>query len=166
MKNNVMAVVVGFVVVAVILLVSFAGGREHDPKDLSYWVQAGAAKDWSSQAARGEPQAQFHLGLSLIRSNLVTVIDRVPRLSAVPLIGKRFFQKISYDIDSNITQERLADSYRWIKKSADQGFAPAKEAEKLFVGKVGRPNQGSSANGSQPIRSETNTTTSAVGSHR
>src|SRR5262245_10506334 len=166
MKNNVIAVIVGFVAVAVILLVSFAGGREHDPKDLSYWAQAGAAKDWSSQAARGEPQAQFYLGLTLIRSNLVTMIDRVPRLSAVPLIGQRFFQKISYDIDSNITQEQLVDAYRWIKKSADQGFAPAKEAEKLLVGKVGRPNPGGAASVSQPIRSETNPTPSAAGSRR
>lgn len=166
MKRNVTAVIIGFVVVTVILLVSFAGGREHDPKDISYWVQAGAAKDWSSLAARGEPQAQFHLGITLIRSNLVTMIGRVPRLSAVPLIGKRFFQKISYDIDSNITQEQLVDAYQWIKKSADQGFAPAKEAEKLFVGKVGKPNQGGAANGSQPIRSETNRTSSAAGSRR
>lgn len=166
MKNNVIAVTVGFVVGAVILVVSFSGGREHDPKDLAYWARTGAAKDWSSEAAHGEPQAEFHVGLALIRSNLVTMIDRVPRLSAVPLIGKRFFEKISYEIDSNISQEQLADAYRWIKKSADKGFAPAKEAEKLFIGKVGTPNQGGAANGSQPIRSETNRTSSAAGSRR
>ena len=140
--------------IAVILAVSFSKGREHDPKDLSYWVRAGAAKDWSSEAAQGAVQAQFHFGLSLIRTNLQTMIDRVPRLSAVPLVGKRFFEKISYGIDSNISQEQLADAYRWIKKSADQGFAPAKEAEKLFIGRIGRPNQDGAANGSQPFRSK------------
>ena len=167
MKNNVViAIFAGLVLVAVSLVVSFSGGRQHDPKDLSYWVGAGAAKDWSSEAAQGAPQAQFHFGLSLISTNLVTMIDRVPRMSAVPLIGKRFFEKISYGIDSNISQEQLADAYGWIKKSADQGFAPAKEAEKLFTGRVGRPNQGGPANGSQPIRSETNRTSSAAGSRR
>jgi len=117
-------------------------------------------------AAHGEPQAQFHMGLNLIRTNLVTMIDRVPGLSAVPSIGKRFFEKISYGIDNNISQEQLEDAYRWIKKSADQGFAPAKEAEKLFIGKVRKPNQGGGANGSQPIRSATNRTSSADGSRR
>ena len=166
MKNTVIAVLVGFVLIAVILAVSFSKGREHDPKDLSYWVRAGAAKDWSSEASHGEPQAQFHLGLTLIRTNLVTMIGRVPRLSAVPLVGKRFFEKISYDIDSSISQEQLADAYGWIKKSADQGFAPAREAQKLFIGRIGRPNQGGAANGSQPIRSETNSTSSTAGSRR
>ena len=163
MKNNVViAIFVGFVLVVVSLVVSFSGEHQHDPKDISYWVGAGAAKDWSSEAA----QAQFHFGLSLIRTNLLTMIDRVPRLSAVPFVGKRFFEKISYGIDSNISQEQLADAYGWIKKSADQGFAPAKEAEKLFTGRVGRPNQGGPANGSQPIRSETNRPSSAAGSRR
>ena len=166
MKNTVVATFVGLVLVAAILALSFSGGREHDPKDISYWMRAGAAKDWSLEAAHGKPQAQFHMGLNLIRTNLVTMIDRVPGLSAVPLIGRRFFEKISYGIDSNISQEQLADAYGWIKKSADQGFAPAKEAEKLFTGRVGRPNQGGAANGSQPIRSETNSTSSTAGSRR
>jgi TPR repeat protein len=152
MKNTLITVFVGIVLITVILAVSFYKGREHDPKDLSYWVRAGAAKDWSAEAAHGEPQAQFHLGVALIRSNLVTMIDRVPRLSAVPLIGKRFFQKITYGIDSNINQEQLANAYRWIKKSADQGFVPAKEAEKLFIGKVEKPNQSGAANGSDSSR--------------
>ena len=144
--------VVGLVVVVVVLAVGFSGRREHDPKDLTYWVRVGAAKDWSSEAAQGEPQAQFHLGLSLVRSNLVTRVDRVPRLSAVPVIGKRFFEKISYDLDGNIDQEQLARAYQWIKASARQGFAPAKEAEKLFIGKVGTPNQGGAAGGSQALQ--------------
>lgn len=141
MKNHVYAVVVGFLAVAIILAVSFTGVRKHDPKDLSYWIRAGASKDWSSEAIHGEPQAQFHLGIALVRSNLVTMVDRVPGLSAVPLLGKRFFEKTSYDVDSGISQGQLADAYRWIRKSADQGFAPAKEAEKLFIGKVRRPNK-------------------------
>lgn len=164
MKNKLAIAILVGLLATVILAVSLPGGREHDPKDLSYWVRAGAAKDWTSEAVYGEPQAQFYCGLALLRTNLETMIDRVPRLSAVPLIGKRFFEKISYGIDSNISQEQLAEAYQWIKKSADQGFAPAKEAEKLFIGKVGRPNQGGAANGSQPIHSETNRISSAAGS--
>ena len=166
MKNHVYAVVVGFLVMGVILAVNFAGVREHDPKDLSYWVRAGAGKDWSTEAVHGEPQAQFHLGIALVRSNFVTMVAQVPGLSAVPLIGKRFFEKTSYGIENSIDQRQLAESYRWIRKSADQGFAPAKEAEKLFMGKFGRPNHGGASNGSQPIRSETNTTPSTAGSRR
>ena len=167
MKNNVViAIFTGLVLAALCLVLSFSGGREHNPKDLSYWAQAGAGKDWSAEAGQGAAPAQFHLGLSLIRTNLLTMIDRVPRMSAVPLIGKRFFEKISYGIDSNINQERLADAYGWIKKSADQGFAPAKEAQKLFIGRVARPSQGGAANGNQPFRSETNRTSSAAGSRR
>ncbi len=103
MKNTIVATFVGLVLVAAILALSFSGGREHDPKDISYWMRAGAAKDCSLEAAHGEPQAQFHMGLNLIRTNLVTMIDRVPGLFAVPSLGKRFFEKISYGIDNNIT---------------------------------------------------------------
>jgi TPR repeat protein len=169
MKNTVVAVFGGLLLLAAFLALSFSGGREHDPKDLPYWMRAGAAKDWSLQAAHGEPQAQFHVGLILIRTNLVTLIDRVPGLSAVPLIGKPFFERISYGIDKQISQEQLEDAYRWIKKSADQGFAPAKEVEKLFIGRVGRPNQGGAtgaAKGSQPVGSETDSPSSAAGSPR
>ncbi|HKS37355.1 MAG TPA: hypothetical protein VJW76_09215, partial [Verrucomicrobiae bacterium] len=45
---------------------------------------------------------------------------------------------------------RLTEAYRWIKKSADQGFAPAQEAEKLFTGRVAVPGNG----GNGPIGSE------------
>jgi len=163
MRNSrVIAIFVGLVLSVAGLVVSFSGGRQHDPKDLSYWMRAGSGKDWSAEAARGGAQAQFHLGVSLIRTNLLTMIDRVPLLSAVPLVGKRFFEKISYGIDGSISQEQLADAYGWIKQSADQGFAPAKEAQKMFIGRIGRPNPGGAANGSQPIREETNRTSSAA----
>lgn len=166
MKMNVYAVVFGCLLIAVSLAVSFAEVREHDPKDLSYWMRIGTNKDWSKEAAHGEPQAQFHFGMSLVRSNFATMVDRVPGLSAVPLYGKRFFEKTSYDIASSIDQRQLEDAYRWIRKSADQGFAPAKEAEKLFMGKVAKPNNGDAANGNQPIRSVTNSTTPAAVSRR
>jgi len=130
------------------------------PLDLSFWVRAGAVGDSSLAAARGEPRAQFLHGLNLIRTNLVTMIDRVPGLSAIPVIGKRFFEKVSYGIDSNASPEQLAEAYRWIKQSADQGFAPAKEAEKLFVGKV--PAQGASTTGSQLPQTATNNTPAAA----
>lgn len=151
MKNQVYAAVVGFLVVALILAVCFSGRREHNPKDLSFWVRSGAAKDWSSEAIDGEPQAQFHLGMALVRSNLVTMVDRVPGLSAVPLLGKRFFETTSYGIDGSIGPSRLAEAFQWIKKSADQGFAPAQEAEKLFVGMGGRPTKIASPGSPLPI---------------
>jgi TPR repeat protein len=166
MKNKVIAIFVVVLLVAIGLAVSLSGGREHDPKALSYWVGAASAKDWSFEAAQGDPHAQFQAGLTLICTNLVTTIDRVPPLSGIPIIGKRFFEKISYSIDSTISQEQLEEAHRWIKKSADQGFAPAKEAQKLFIGRVGTTNAGGAANGSQPIRAETNTTSSASGSRR
>ena len=166
MKNNVViAIFVGLLLV-VVLVAIFSGRREHDPKDLSYWMRTGAAKDWSSEAARGEPLGQFYFGLTLIRTNLMTMTDRVPRLSAIPLIGKRFFEKVTYRIDSNIGQEQLAEAYRSIKESADQGFGPAKEAEKLFIGRIVGPNKDHAENRSQMIRSGTNPTSSAAGSRR
>jgi hypothetical protein len=79
------------------------------------------------------------------------MIDRVPRLSAIPIISKQWFESISYGIDSNASQEQLAEAYRWIKHSADQGFAPAKETEKLFIGRIVIPNPGS------PAKNRTNT---------
>ena len=70
-KNAVIAILVALLLIVVGLVATFSGEREHDPKDLSYWVRTGAGKDWSAEAAQGEPQAQFHLGLTLIRTNLV-----------------------------------------------------------------------------------------------
>jgi hypothetical protein len=43
-------------------------------------------------------------------------------------------------IDNTISQEQLTQAYGWIRKAVDQGFAPAKEAEKLFIGRVPMPN--------------------------
>ena len=72
MKSNVViAIFVGLFLIAVGVAATFSEGREHDPKDLSYWVRAGAGKDWSAEAAQGEPQAQFHFGRTLIRTNLM-----------------------------------------------------------------------------------------------
>jgi hypothetical protein len=64
------------------------------------------------------------------------MVDRVPRFSAIPIIGKRFFETKSYGIDSQIGQEQLNEAYHWIAASANHGFAPAKEAEKLFRGRI------------------------------
>lgn len=142
MKNKlIISVAVGLLLVCLGVTLFGIGERKPNPKDLSYWVRAGGDNNWSAEAAQNKPEAQFYLGLSLIRTNLVTQIDRVPRLSAVPVVGKRFFEKITYSIDNDIAQEQLAEAHRWIKKSADQGYAPAKEAEKLFVGRVAEPDQ-------------------------
>lgn len=119
-----------------VLVASFWVTPRPDPKDLYYWAKAAGDKDWSAEAAQSNPEAQFYLGLTLIRTNLMKMVDRVPMLSAVPVIGKRLFENVSYGLDNNIAQEQLIEAYRWIKKSADQGFAPARQAEKLFPGRI------------------------------
>lgn len=135
MKNRVPVAI--FVVLLLIGLVAvFLAEPKPDPKDLSYWVAISTNQDWSAEATQGKSEAQFYLGLTLIRTNLMKMVDRVPRLSAIPVIGKRLFQKTSYGIDNRIAPEHLIEAYRWIKKSADQNFAPANEAEKLFAGRI------------------------------
>ncbi len=142
MKTKVViGVLAGLLLAVIALWVSLPAAPEHDPRDFLYWSQAGGTNDWSAAAVQGNARAQFFCGFGLIRTNLQVMIDRIPRLSAIPIIGKRFFQTISYCIDNRISQEQLAEAYRWIKQSADQGFAPAKEAEKLFKGKITVPNQ-------------------------
>lgn len=162
----VIGVLAGLLLAVVALRVSFSAAPGHDPRDLLYWSQAGGTNDWSAAALQGNARAQFFCGFALIRTNLATMIDRIPRLSAIPIVGKRFFQTISYSIDNRLSQEQLADAYRWIKQSADQGFPPAMEAEKLFMGKVKAPNQSGAANRSLPVRSETNQMSGAAGSAR
>jgi len=128
--------------VAIVLLVAIgvtvSSKREPAPGDFSYWAQAVADKDWSVKAAQGDPEAQFCVGLMLVRTNLVKFINRIPLLSDVPVVGRRF-KKIGYSIDNNIGQDQMAEAFTWIKKSADQSYSPAKEAEKLFVGRVAEP---------------------------
>jgi hypothetical protein len=75
-------------------------------------------------------------GLNLIRTNLVIMIDRVPGLASVPVIGKRFFEKFHYALDDKIPLERQRVAYGYIKKASDQGFVPAIEAEALFAGRL------------------------------
>ena len=141
MKTKVVVVVLAGLLLAVIALwVSSSAATERDPRDFLYWGQAGGTNDWSAATVQGNARAQFFCWFGLIRTNLQIMIDRIPRLSAIPIVGKRYFQTISYGIDNRITQEQLAEAYRWIKQSADQGFAPAKEAEKLFRGKITVPN--------------------------
>ena len=62
--------------------------------------------------------------------------DRVPGLASVPVIGRRFFEKTRYQLANNIERERLMTAYTWVRKAADQGFAPATNAEQLFAGKI------------------------------
>ena len=124
------------------LAVAFWGRPDAHPGNLSHWLRAARGKDWSSEAAQGKPEAQFFLGLTLIRTNLITMVDRVPLLSRVPLIGKRF-ERFQYEIDASIAPEQLAESHRWIQKSASQGFPPARETEKLFRGRLTAPNPAS-----------------------
>jgi len=167
MKTNLAATVTIIVMlIAICLSVRFGMIREHDPRDLSYWSQVGATQSWASAAAQGDPQAQFFYGFALIRTDLVTMIDRVQRLSDISVIGKRYFETVSYQLDSGIDKDRLNEAYRWIKLSGDRGFAPANEARKLFLGRIAVPNQGDPANQSQPIRADINKTSAAAGSGR
>jgi hypothetical protein len=107
------------------------------PADLRYWLRMAAGKDWSAEAAQGRADAECFVGLNLIRSNLVIMVDSVPRLSSLPLIGKRFFETTSYMIDNRIDQQQLTLAYGWINKAATKGYPPAIEAQKLFRGKPG-----------------------------
>jgi hypothetical protein len=131
------AIVFGVLLAGIVVILSTK--TSHDPRDLRYWVYAGGNRDWSSEAAQKQPESEFFHGVSFIRTNLMVMTDRVPWLSAVPLVGKRWFEKTHYEIDRAIPPEQLAAGYLWIKKSADHGFAPAKEAEKLFIGRVTSP---------------------------
>jgi hypothetical protein len=165
-RNVVIAITAGLFLVLIGLVVISSRGPEHHPPGLSYWLRAAAARDWSLEATHGEPRAQLCCGINLIRSNLIVMTDRTELLADIPVIGKRYFEKTSYDIDSTISQEQLAEAYRWVRKAVDQGFAPAKEAEKLFAGKVPMPNPGGAANRSQPVTLGTNAKSAAAGSGR
>src|SRR2546423_4488535 len=95
-SGNIMKTRVAFIAFAVLLVavigltINFNTARPHDPRDLSYWSQVGATQDWSAAAAQGDARAQFFYGVALIRTNLETMVDRVPQLSGIPVIGKRF----------------------------------------------------------------------------
>lgn len=142
MKSKVgIVVLAGLLLAAVGLWVSLSAAPEHDPGDLRYWSHAGGTNDWSAAAVQGNARAQFFYGFGLIRMNLEMMVNRVPGFASIPIIGRRYFQTVSYRIDDGISQEELAKAYRWIRQSSEQGFAPAKEAEKLFRGRIAVTNQ-------------------------
>jgi TPR repeat protein len=135
MRNRVAIwLLVGLAVLSLVLIAVHRPGP--DPKDLFCWLKVGANQDWTKAASNGQAEAEFHLGLNMVQSNLLFMVDRVPRLSGVPIIGKRFFEHRSYAIDNRISQEQLTEAYRWLRKAADQGYPPAVEAVKLFAGRV------------------------------
>lgn len=111
-----------------------------DPADLLHWVQAAGQRDWTAQAAQGNPEAQFYLGLTLLRTNLVIMKDSVPRLAQLPVIGKRF-QHVSASIDDNIDPDQLREAFSWINKAAEKGHAPARETQRMFAGTIEELNQ-------------------------
>lgn len=98
-------------------------------------MQTAGQRDWTAKAAQGDPEAQFYLGLTLIRTNLVIARDSVPGLANLPVIG-RHFQHTSADLDMNTDPDLMREAFQWIKKSADQGHAPARVTEKLFAHKI------------------------------
>jgi TPR repeat protein len=160
------AIAAGLALALIGLLVTALRAPAHYPRDLSYWLRAAAARDWSAEAAEGQASAQLCCGLNLIRSNLVVMTDETVGLSGLPLIGKRYFESTSYSIGNTISQGQLTEAYGWIRKAADQGFAPAREAEKLFIGRIGVSNPQGGANGRQPSSSDTNRTPAAAASRR
>src|SRR5262249_15944250 len=93
-SGGILAVVVLLVVVMGLSLIF--SGLAHNPRDLSYWCQLGATRDWSSAAAQGDARAEFFQGIALIRTNLITTVGRVPVLSTIPIVGKRLFENTSY----------------------------------------------------------------------
>ncbi len=167
MKRSVtIAIVVSLVVVLLGLVVASLRSPEPYPRNLSYWFGAAAARDWAAEAAKGQAPAQLCCGLVLIRSNLIIMTDRAVGLSRLPLIGRRYFENTSYRIDNTISQAQLAEAYGWVKKAADQGFAPAREAVKLFIGRVPAPNQVGTADRGQPVAPATNRISAAALSGR
>ena len=131
--------VFGLLLIGIVVILSRPPA--HAPGDLRYWVYAGDGKDWSAEAAREKPAAEFFHGASFLLTNFCVMGESTGWPSAFPVLGKRFFWRTSYAIDEQIDPGQLAEAYRWIKRSADHGFAPAIEAEKLFIGKVGPPTQ-------------------------
>lgn len=133
----VVAVVFGLLLLGIVVILSRP--LAHDPADLYYWVGlAGGDKDWSSESGLDKPQAEFFHGARFLFTNFCVMGESTHWLSVVPVVGKRYW-KTSYEICGPIDPEQLAQSYRWIKRSADHGFAPAKEAEKLFIGRIALP---------------------------
>ena len=139
-KVAIIAVVI-FLLMVIGLTLNFFAAPGPDSRDLHYWIKIAGTRDWLPTAANGDPQAQFFHGLTLLRSNVVISVDSVPRLSGIPVIGKRLFEHKSYRIDKGVSQERLGEAYLWINRSADEGFAPAKEARKLFTGRIATPDK-------------------------
>lgn len=103
--------------------------------DFSEWMKPKPQHDWSSKAALGDAEAQFCLGMTLISTNLQQCIDNVPYLGDVPGLGRRF-RTVTYQIDPSTSADLLRTSFGWIKKSAQQAYAPAIAAQQLFAGRA------------------------------
>ncbi len=136
-RKKLLAVLAGVALVA--LVAGLSASRPLDPRDFHSWSQLAVKKDWPAAALEGEPEAQFLMGMRLIRTNLAKMVSRVPYLSRVPVVGRRYFEETSYQIDNDIDPGQLQAAYGWIAKSAAQNFTPAQEAQKLFAGRLSSP---------------------------
>src|SRR5689334_20814518 len=108
---------IGLIVIGLILAVlalTLLRQNGPDAKDLWAWAARARSADWSNKAATGDAEAQFLLGLSLVQTNLIKMVDRIPRLSAIPVIGKRYFEHTSYGIDNAANPEQLRQAHQWI----------------------------------------------------
>ena len=93
---------------AVALLVAFVilwMRSQRASNDLIFWMQTAGGKDWSELAKQNQPEAQFLMGMNLIRTNIVIMTDRIPTLADLPLVGRRFFQKTQFQIDPAMSLE-------------------------------------------------------------
>ena len=114
------------------------GAGVKEPEDLMGWLGLATAQDYSTAASNGEARAQFLYGLALIHTQIVKVEDRLPVISAVPLVGN-LFKNTQYFIDEHATAAQVATAHHWIQCASAQHFAPAVEAEQLFRGKNEMP---------------------------
>ena len=84
MKNTVIATFIGLVLVAAILALSFSGGREHDPKDISYWAAASRKAACKREVVRSRQNPQRKSILTTMKGwpNNAPSVDRSAREEA------------------------------------------------------------------------------------
>ena len=103
-----------------------------DPKDLSYRVQAAGDKDWAEKAAQSKPEAQFFLGLTLIRTNFTKYSsEESPRRT-----NRR--QRPNPSLSSISMIENLTSGQGGVRH---QDGTTAIEAGDAFIFKPGEPHQ-------------------------
>src|SRR4051812_3401544 len=99
-------VLIGLLLAGLLAMFAYPRNLRPHPKDVFEWTRLAEEKDWSAKAAAGDSEAQFFIGLGHVQPHLQKIVDRIPYLSAVPVIGKRYFETLSYGFDGSVTQEQ------------------------------------------------------------